>query len=189
MSFARSENAYEDMPEWGRVISREEALALLDKTEEEGLVHCTYNIQQGPIFVCNCCSCCCGLLRAINEHDAPFVLAHSNFVSEIDADLCSLCGVCTTDRCPVSAIIEGEDAYRVDEERCLGCGVCAVACEFDAIRLTARPEEERLTPPKTLVHWSLDRTDHRHGRVKGAALRGWLAWEGLKMAARRRAEK
>jgi hypothetical protein len=50
-----------------------------------------------------------------------------------------------------------------------------------------RPEDEQITPPKNLVTWSLDRVDHRHGKVKGAAMRGWVAWEGLKMAARRRA--
>jgi Fe-S-cluster-containing hydrogenase component 2 len=116
------------------------------------------------------------------------MLARSNYVSEIDLDLCSECGDCNSGRCPVTAIAEGDGGYSVDKERCIGCGVCAVACTFDAIRLVPRPEEERVTPPQTLVHWSVSRTDHRQGRIKGAAMRGWLAWEGLKMAARRRAE-
>jgi len=188
MSFARAPDAYEGMPEWGREVTREEALELLEKCEEEGLVHNTYNVQREPFFVCNCCSCCCGLLRALNEHGAPYMIARSNYVSEIDPDSCSVCGVCDEGRCPVDAIGEGDDGYQVDEALCLGCGVCAIACEYDAIQLVARPEEDRITPPKTLVHWSLDRTDHRKGKVKGATMRGWLAWEGLKMAARRRAQ-
>ena len=188
MSFARHADAYDGMPEWGREVSREEALALLERCEEEGLVHNTYNVQREPFFVCNCCSCCCGLLRALNEHGAPYMIARSNYVSEIDPESCSVCGVCDEDRCPVHAISEGDEGYQVDEALCLGCGVCAIACEYDAIQLVERPEKDRLTPPKTIVHWSLDRTDHREGKVKGAAMRGWLAWEGLKMAARRRAQ-
>jgi ferredoxin len=189
MSFARDENAFEDLPEWGRVVTRDEALALLDASEEEGLVHCTYNVQNEPFFVCNCCSCCCGLLRAVNLHGTPYMIARSNYVAEIDLDECSECGVCDEDRCPVEAITDGDEGHMVKGETCIGCGVCAEGCDYDAIRLVMRPEEERMTPPKNLVTWSLDRVDHRHGKVKGAAMRGWVAWEGLKMAARKRAHR
>jgi Fe-S-cluster-containing hydrogenase component 2 len=188
MSFARDEDAYEGMPEWGRQVTREEALALLDRSEEEGLVHNTYNVQREPYFVCNCCSCCCGLLRALNDYGAPYMIARSNYLSEIDPDSCTECGVCDEGRCPVDAISAVDEGHQVDEALCLGCGVCAIACEYDAIRLVERPEEDRIVPPKNLIKWSLDRTDHRRGKVKGAAMRGWMAWEGLKMAARRRAQ-
>jgi Pyruvate/2-oxoacid:ferredoxin oxidoreductase delta subunit len=189
MSFSTEEDAYEDMPPWGREVTLEEALEVLDRAEEEGLVHCTYNVQRGLFFVCNCCSCCCGFLRAVNEHGAPYMLARSNYVAEIDLDDCSECGDCAQGRCPMDAISNGDEGYRVDRERCIGCGVCAVGCEYDSIRLVPRPEEERQTPPRNIVSWSLERTDHRHGKLKGAAMRGWVAWEGLKMAARRRADR
>jgi len=187
MSFSKEPNAYQDSPPWGREITRQEALELLDRLEEEGLVHCTYNVQREPFFVCNCCSCCCGFLRAVNQHGAPYMLARSNYLSVIDPDICSECGDCDSGRCPVAAISAGDGAYAVDGERCIGCGVCALACSFEAIRLVPRPEPERLTPPATLIDWSLQRFDHRHGRLKGAAMRGWLVWEGLKMAVRRKA--
>jgi Pyruvate/2-oxoacid:ferredoxin oxidoreductase delta subunit len=186
MSFAKDENAYEGMPPWGRVITKEEALGVLDLAEREGLVHCTYNFQKDPFFVCNCCSCCCGFLRALTEHQAPFMLARANYVSVIDADTCSECGDCANGRCPTGAISAGDESYTVEDGRCIGCGVCAVACSYDAIRLVPRPEAERVTPPATLVDWSLARIDNRHGRLKGAAVRGRLAWEGLKIAAARR---
>lgn len=187
MSFSREPNAYEGSPPWGREITRQEALELLDRVEEEGLVHCTYNVQRELFFVCNCCSCCCGFLRAVNQHGAPYMLARSNYVSVIDRATCSECGDCDGGRCPVAAISAGADGYAVDQERCIGCGVCALACSYDAIRLVPRPERDRLRPPDTLIAWSLQRIDHRHGRLKGAAMRGWLMWEGLKIAARRRA--
>jgi electron transport complex protein RnfB len=186
MSFSREPNAYEGMPEWGREITREEALELLERVEEEGLVHCTYNFQRDPFFVCNCCSCCCGFLRAVTEHDAPYMLARSNYVSEIDVDTCSECGDCANGRCPTGAIVAADEAYAVDQGLCIGCGVCAVACEYDAIGLVPRPVDDQVSPPEDMIRWSLSRIDNRHGRLKGAALRGWLAWEGLKIAARRR---
>ncbi|MGA3118674.1 MAG: 4Fe-4S ferredoxin, partial [Syntrophobacteraceae bacterium] len=45
----------------GRVLSKEEAYALLKETEEQGLVHLTANQQRGNIYICNCCGCCCGV--------------------------------------------------------------------------------------------------------------------------------
>lgn len=185
MSFSREESAYEGLPRWGREISCEEALALLDRVEEEGLVHCTYNFQEQPFFVCNCCSCCCGFLRGVNDFGAPHLLARSNYLSVVDHEACVECGDCS-DRCPMGAIGEGDSGYEVVPERCIGCGVCAVACPSEAIRLVPRPPDETLTPPRTMVNWYLSRTDQRQGLLKGVALRGWLAWEGMKAAAARR---
>ena len=48
-------------------ISKEEAIAFLDKAEEMGLVHTVSNVLKGLGYVCNCCGCCCGILRGINE--------------------------------------------------------------------------------------------------------------------------
>ena len=50
MSFSREPNAYEGSPPWGREITRQEALELLDRVEEEGLVHCTYNVQRRAVL-------------------------------------------------------------------------------------------------------------------------------------------
>ncbi len=186
MSFSPEPDAYRDLPEWGREVTREEALALLDRVEDEGLVHCTYNFQRGPFFVCNCCSCCCGFLRGVSEHGAPYMLARSNSVAAIDQETCIVCGECRDTRCPVSAISETDDGMTVDGGRCIGCGVCVLTCPTESIRFEPRPEPERLTPPETLVTWGITRTDHRLGLGRGLALRGWLAWEGLKMAAARK---
>ncbi len=176
LAFSRQENAYERFPTWGRVISREEALAVLAAAEEEGLVHATYNVREDQMFVCNCCSCCCGFLRGIREHDAPHLLVRSNFVAAVDADACAACGACA-ERCPVDAISNGDDVAGVDGQRCIGCGVCLPTCPTEAVSLVARPETERTTPPRTLIHWSLARAAHRSGPLGAVALGGRLAWE------------
>lgn len=47
----------------GRMIDRKEALAILRLSEDAGLVHATEN-KGGPLHVlCNCCTCCCEMMR------------------------------------------------------------------------------------------------------------------------------
>ena len=180
LSFSREENAWNEVPDWGRPITREEAISLIESFEREGLVHCTYNTKYDPFFVCNCCSCCCGFLRGVKEFGAPHMLAHASVASRIDADSCTACGECASPRCPMDAIAEADDSYRVDEARCIGCGVCLTACPADAIALVPRAAGDTETPPATIVHWSIDRATARKGTLHGIALRGWLAWEVAK---------
>ena len=45
-------------------ISKEKALAILDETEEIGLVHTVSNVAEQFGYVCNCCGCCCEALIA-----------------------------------------------------------------------------------------------------------------------------
>ncbi len=183
LSFAKDENAYQGTPSWGRVISREEALAVLDLAEREGLVHCTYNFQKDPFFVCNCCSCCCGFLRGVKEFGAPYVLARASVAAAIAPESCTACGACADGRCPMAAIVADGEGYRVEAERCIGCGLCAVVCPADAIALRPRPPAAQPRTPRTIVDWNVERMTKRRGVLHGIGLRGWLAWEGLKMAA------
>ncbi|MCC6446691.1 MAG: 4Fe-4S ferredoxin, partial [Armatimonadetes bacterium] len=55
----------------GRSLSRAEAYALLEYAEAMGLVHLTSNVQQGGFYICNCCPCCCRVLRAITRLGMP----------------------------------------------------------------------------------------------------------------------
>ena len=181
LTFSKEENAYDDSHLGGRIISREEALAVLDGAEEEGLVHCTYNFEHNQIFVCNCCSCCCWFLRLINEYQTPYGLVRSNWEAVIDEDLCETCGVCANERCPVEAIEETDGGdYRVIGERCIGCGVCVVTCPTEAMSMKSRPEAEHTVPPRNIVDWSVQRAANRSGPVKAMALRGWLKWQEMR---------
>jgi electron transport complex protein RnfB len=182
LAFSSEPDAYERFP-YGRTISREEALAVLKLAEREGLVHCTYNFQRDQMFLCNCCSCCCGFLRGVKEFGAPNLLLHSNFVAAIGAEGCTACAACTDGRCPMEAISERDGVYAVDAERCIGCGTCTVACPTDAITLVPRPRAERTTPPRDLVSWAFRRAANRSGLLRTLAQFGGLA---ARMVASRR---
>ncbi|MBN2284785.1 MAG: 4Fe-4S binding protein [Deltaproteobacteria bacterium] len=159
---------FDDSP-LGRVITRDEAYELLRQCEEAGLVHLTGNIQNGQIFICNCCGCCCGVLRSIMELGIPASsVVNSHYCAQIDADRCSGCGICADERCQVKAIEEVNGEYRVIPERCIGCGLCISTCPTEAIRFV-RKEPDKLTPPPvTEEEWFEER-----GRRRGVDFTGY----------------
>jgi H+/Na+-translocating ferredoxin:NAD+ oxidoreductase subunit B len=152
-AFAPIPGVFDNHP-YGKSMTKEEAYSLLNKAEEEGLVHLTWNVQTGHFFICNCCSCCCGVLSGINELgiDASKVI-NSHYYAQIDPDECIACGICADERCQVNAIEESDDVYRVIPEKCIGCGLCVTTCEVEAISLIRKPEEQIDTPPSDEIAW------------------------------------
>jgi ferredoxin len=140
-----------------REISIPDALDLLEQARSEGLVQIVDNIANGPTFMCNCCGCCCGMLRAINEKGLAYAVHTSGHIAAIVVDDCKGCGKCK-DICPINAISisekingEGKKIRKavIDEKICLGCGVCERTCKFDALLLQPRAKRT-LTPSNTL---------------------------------------
>lgn len=128
----------------GRQISKEEAMEVLNKAEEAGLVHATINRQEID-FLCNCCGCHCIILKTALAQPKPGLILNSGFKPRHDRDLCTSCGTCI-DRCPTQALaMDNEDRPELNLDRCIGCGVCASGCAFDAITLVERAGI--LTPP------------------------------------------
>jgi len=141
-------------------ISQAEALALLDKAEQVGLVHTVSNVIEGFGYVCNCCGCCCALLRGINEWGIANSVAYANYYAVIDSDECLGCGTCIA-RCQVNAISERDGVSVVDRQRCIGCGLCVTGCPNDAARLMLKPETEIVQPPINFEAWEHERLVNR----------------------------
>ncbi len=129
----------------GRYISQEEALALLKKGVDAGLV-CQVTSAQEPGAICMCCECCCVALRIYKEQPAPAELVNSNFFARVKEDECTGCGLCI-DRCPMDAVVL-EDSASVKPERCIGCGLCATACPTEAVKLYRKDREQEFIPEK-----------------------------------------
>jgi len=130
----------------GQALTREETLALLDQAERDGMVLQPSNSRE-PVFICFCCGCCCGMLRAAKQFPRPAEYLQSNYQAVVDAELCSECWTCH-DRCPMEALHSGDGATAVDLDRCIGCGVCIPTCATGAVRLRAKAQET--VPPKNL---------------------------------------
>ena len=145
-------------------ISQARALAILDQAEEAGLVHTVSNVMEGVSYVCNCCGCCCGILRGVTEYGIKESVARANYLSTIDATACTGCGVCV-DRCQVGAITvrdaAGGPVHVVTADACIGCGLCVSGCAAGAATLSLRPDAERISPPSTYADWEKARMGNR----------------------------
>jgi len=137
----------------------EEALATLQRAAEAGLVHSVSNNRAGIWYICNCCTCSCGVLRGMRDLGIANVIARSAFVNQVDEDLCFNCGTCV-ERCQFNALAL-DDILRVNSVRCVGCGVCVLACQEGALHLVRRPVGEIVEPPLTEAEWRKDRATAR----------------------------
>jgi ferredoxin len=90
-------------------VSRSEMLETIARSKELGLAFCGDNVKNNVTFICHCCKCCCNALAGISKYGYANTVVTSNYISSL---------------------------Y---EEKCTGCGRCAMACPIDAIEL--RPSE------------------------------------------------
>jgi NAD-dependent dihydropyrimidine dehydrogenase PreA subunit len=161
MAIAPVPDVFDDSPS-GRLITKEEAYDLLGECEDNALVHLTGNTEGDRFFICNCCKCCCGVLRGINDLGIPATdVINSHYYAVIDSDECNRCGICADERCQVGAIDEGEDYYEIVRKKCIGCGLCVTSCPTDAIQLMRKPESERIPPPADQAEWYKERGQRR----------------------------
>jgi Na+-translocating ferredoxin:NAD+ oxidoreductase subunit B len=137
----------------GRNISQEEALEILVKGREAGLVLQPSNSQK-PTVLCMCCGCCCQILKNLNKLAEPAKGVNSNFYAEVSVDECTGCGLCL-DRCQMNAIAV-DDIAQVKKERCIGCGLCVTSCAFEAMHLIQKAPADRSTPPATVKETHID---------------------------------
>jgi len=145
-------------------ISLEEALATLDRVEEMGLVHTVSNVVKGLSYVCNCCGCCCAILRGINDYGIENSVAQANYVAYIDPKECLGCGTCV-ERCQVHAISSSDGVSVVNREHCVGCGLCVTGCPNNVAKLQRKPDQQIVHPPPDFSDWGRQRLINR-GLVK-----------------------
>lgn len=116
----------------GKSLSKEEAIDILKYCEEEGLVHMVGNQRGLGHIICNCCDDCCIAWPSPRTSEINFA-APSRYTAVIDRETCTDCEVCL-DRCYFDAMAM-EDITKIFEDKCVGCGLCAVVCPYESISL------------------------------------------------------
>ncbi|MFX1335469.1 MAG: DUF362 domain-containing protein [Promethearchaeota archaeon] len=122
-----------------KTITKEQAKKIVSKADKQGLVHQLITAPTSEYFyvICNCCPCCCIMLKAIKQYGKlPSIIA-SNFISHQDGDKCTDCGKCIN-RCYFGARYFSDNKLFYDSSKCLGCGLCISVCPEDVIRLLRR---------------------------------------------------
>lgn len=148
-----------------RALSKDEALDLLKKAGEEGLVHTVKNYQNGVDFICNCCSCSCAILRGIAEFGHLNAVGKSGYIVSVDENLCTGCSICV-DRCHFKALTIVDGVCKKEESRCFGCGVCVLTCPTQALSLVSRPIETIDPLSVTEKEWQEKRVVGRHDFIR-----------------------
>ncbi|MFX1501684.1 MAG: ATP-binding protein [Promethearchaeota archaeon] len=130
-------------------LTKEEAIDFLRKTEKAGLIHNTiYDTSKDTSeWICNCCSCHCGVLMPAKKYDFKGVF-QTNFAPEFDMELCTKCETCMN-KCQSEAIYHiwpskpdsSDESMKVREELCVGCGICAANCPNNAIKMVKVRDE------------------------------------------------
>lgn len=143
-------------------ITKKEALEILKQAEEEGLVHMSQNTASRPWFICNCCSCSCGILSAVKIRKLHSQIGRSYYFAKIREDLCTGCEECVK-RCQFGAISMENGVSKIDSAFCMGCGLCKPSCPVDAISLERKPEAQ-IIPPSPNLGAMFDQIGKEKGR-------------------------
>jgi len=118
-----------------REINYEEAMKIIIRCEELGLVHQTVN-SNTPDVICNCCPCCCSFLRSILHYGKTLASMKSRFAPVFNEQLCAICDhkECVS-RCIFGALSIRDGVMNVNYDKCWGCGLCARACSYGAVEM------------------------------------------------------
>ena len=97
-----------------RLVTKEEAYEILQRAEDNGLVH---EINQTPGFedtnaICNCCGCSCFALRIEELFRTPRAI-RSNYIARVDKEKCVACGQCV-ENCQTNALKLGQKRCATD---------------------------------------------------------------------------
>jgi len=122
-----------------RRITREEAMQVLARSHEAGLVHMAYALMGKDRInaICSCCSCCCAILSSVLRFGLFPQLLTSDTISMTDMSKCTGCGICA-ERCQFGAREMDGDSLIINSKLCMGCGLCVTKCPTTAIKLVAK---------------------------------------------------
>lgn len=143
---------------FGIPIDKARATDILQEAKERKLVQVVDNVKKRPMWLCNCCGCCCGQLTSISRYGLRGVNP-SGYLPVFDTERCKGCAKCSR-ACPIAAITmnplrhEGDRKTHLHPEvntsQCIGCGVCSLTCNRNVITMHRGGDRQRIVPENTM---------------------------------------
>lgn len=133
----------------GKSVSKDVAKRILREAEEEGLVHKTFHDDFSLDEKENSiCNCCKCCCILFQTYYRGIISFHTltSYLAKIDENKCIGCGICV-EKCPIEAISLVDEKARHDENKCIGCGVCVHHCPENARTLVRTELRELYIPP------------------------------------------
>ena len=143
----------------GRFLEKQEALDLLKKADDAGLV-LQPSFAKRIVNICCCCGCCCQVLKNYKSHPRPADLVSSPFIAELEPETCSGCGVCV-DRCQMDALALNDESVVLTESRCIGCGLCVSTCPTESLTLKRVSQAGKPEIPDNMIKSFIHRSKVR----------------------------
>ncbi len=124
-----------------REINIDEALDVLRRSHEAGLVHMAYVFKDKdkPGLICSCCSCCCHTLGGLLRYGIHTEVLSSKLNAADEEEKCIDCGECVS-RCVFEARWMEQDKMTYDASKCMGCGLCVTTCPTETISMVSRDQ-------------------------------------------------
>ncbi len=159
-----SEFVYEHHRDRCRKISHEEAVAVLEAEHKRGHVHHAFFKSDLLGRFYAICNCCSCCCGAIQAwRNGTPMLASSGFISRVDEEKCVTCGICAA-FCQFDAIKKVDDRLEFDESLCLGCGVCVTKCKEEARWLERDPARGEPLEVNKLIQESDKQATHKENQ-------------------------
>ena len=133
--------------------TKEEALDILKKAQDAGLVLQPENSQRSEAICCYCGDYCV-LLESLKNHPRPVELYETNYYVELIPESCTGCRECVDIyQLDAREMLDGVAAVNLD--RCIGCGNCVVVCEYAFTQLKKKEAEKILVKDKDALNMKM----------------------------------
>ncbi len=171
-----------------RQVDKKEGHDLLQQAYDQNLVQFGENVRESVNFICNCCGCCCEAMIAARKFAILNPVHTTNFVPVISGSECNGCSKCI-DICPVEAMLlistknpkkPKKKKASLNEEICLGCGLCVKACDMNQIELRSR--DKRVITPLNGTHKAVMMAIER-GKLQNLIFDNQVLWSHRALAA------
>ena len=130
----------EHQPNHARQITPDEAVAILKAEDKRGHVHHAFFKDAMLGRFYAICNCCSCCCGAMMAHQNDIpMLISSGYVCQVDEEHCVGCGVCVQ-QCQFNALALQGGHIVVNAAACMGCGVCTNACPQQTLSLRRDPE-------------------------------------------------